>query len=130
MTVYDKDFIAIHWLEDIKAVHMEWKKFARGDNFKEALNTGLKLIIDKKTGNWIADMVHLGTVAEEDQKWSNEDWFPRALQGGVKNMALIMPKSVIASMSVSDIMNKVEGTDLVTHYFDNLQDAKKWIVEQ
>lgn len=127
MVAFESNVITINWLENEKAVHMNWKKFAKGDEFKEALNKGLDTIISKKATRWIADMVNLGTVTEEDQKWSNEDWFPRGLQGGITKMALIMPKSVIASMSVNDIMSKIEGTALTTHYFDNLDDAKKWV---
>lgn len=127
MVHFEAPYITIHWDEAIKSVDMEWKKFVSGDNFRNALDKGLALLVEKKTTKWLADLRDLGVVTEEDQKWSNEDWFPRAIQGGVKHMAIVIPKKTISKMAVDKIMEKVEGLDLTTHYFSSIEEAKEWL---
>ncbi len=46
---------------------------------------------------------------------------------GINRMALIVPKSAVANIGVKNIMTKVEGTDLETAYFDNIEKAKAWL---
>lgn len=130
MVYFEAPYITIHWNEENKYVRMEWTKWVQGENFRDALNKGLDLLKEKKSCKWLADLRELGVVTEEDQNWSNTDWFPRALQGGINCMALVVPKKTIAKMSVNNIMAKIEGTDLVTHYFDEVEEAVNWLKNQ
>jgi hypothetical protein len=68
----------------------------------------------------------MGTVADSDQRWSNEEWFPRALD----SMAIIQPESVVANMSVDNIMEQVGDGGITTHYFDNRDEAEAWLRAQ
>lgn len=125
---YDKPFLSVHWDNVHKIVVMEWKSFVSGDLFREGLNTGLNLVIEKRTHRWLADLRKIGVVSQEDQKWSNEDWFPRAIQGGIQRMALLIPESALAKMSVNTIMSKV-GDTLVSRYFSSPEEARAWLAE-
>ncbi len=127
MIYLDKPYLTIHWDENVKCPILEWKTFARSSEFRDALETGLKLVKEKRARRWLADMRNMGTVSVADQTWSNEDWFPRALAAGINRMALVVPKSTLAKMSVDTIMSKVEGANLETAYFDNIEEAKQWL---
>lgn len=120
-------FITIHWDEEINAVMMEWTKFAVSAHFRRALNDGLDLLIEKGSQRWLADLRGLGPVGPADQKWSNEDWFPRAIAAGVTRMALVAPKTTLSRMSVDTIMERVGEVNLATHYFDSVADARQWL---
>jgi hypothetical protein len=52
-----------------------------------------------------------------------------AVSKGIRAMAIVVPKSTIAGMSVDAIMKKaeLENRTLVTHYFDNVFDAREWL---
>ena len=106
---------------------MQWKDFASSEEFKTGLNTGLDLLVERNTGNWLADLRKMDVIDPDDEKWSNEDWFPRALAGGVKKMALIPSEDIFNKLSVENIMNEVTGTDLVVHYFEDVEEAKMWL---
>ena len=120
-------FITIHWDEEISAVIMEWTKYAISARFRRALNEGLDLLIAREAHRWLADLRGLGPVGPEDQKWSNEDWFPRAIAGGITCMALVVPISTLSKMSVETIMQKVDETKLAVHYFDSVEEARQWL---
>lgn len=127
MIYFDKSFLTIHWDEAAKTVIMEWKAFAQSEEFRQGLEKGLELLTKKMTGRWLADMRRMGVISIADQKWSNEDWFPRAVKGGIRFMALVMPTSVVTGMGVKNIMNQVGNIPIETRYFDNTDEALAWL---
>jgi hypothetical protein len=130
MSYFDTDYLTVQYDESLDAVVMNWHDFAEGEDFRNGLNTGLEFVKKKRAINWLADLREMGAVASDDQEWSNTDWFPRAMDAGLSNMAIIKPESVIANMSVENIMQEVEDGELTTHYFDNRAEAKKWLKNQ
>ena len=127
MVSFDEKFLQIYYDETVPCVTMQWKDFATSEEFKIGLNKGLDLLMEQNTENWLADLRKMDVIDPDDEKWSNEDWFPRALAGGVKKMALIPSVDIFNNMSVESIMNEVAGTGLVVHYFDNVEEAKTWL---
>lgn len=130
MIYFNERHLAIRWDEEINAVWMEWKSFADGRELRGGLDAGLVLAAQKNTGKWLADLRELGPITPDDQKWSNEDWFPRAISGGVRWMALVAPRKIVAKMSVRTVMNKVMDKNLTTSHFDELEPARRWLSEQ
>ncbi len=130
MVYFDESYLTIQWDASIQCVVMQWKKFVEGESFRKGLDTGLKLVEEKHAKRWLADLRKLGVVTQEDQQWSNEDWFPRAINSSLQYMAIIVPENIIAKWSVDRIMTKVEGASLLTHYFDNTDKAMEWLRSQ
>jgi hypothetical protein len=129
MVHYNEDHLTVRYDERLDAVVMEWHEFAEGEQYRDGLDAGLELVEEKRAQNWLADLRDMETVSEEDKQWSNEQWFPRALESSLEQMAIIQPESVVANMSVEDIMQEV-GEDLRSHYFDNRDEAEAWLREQ
>ena len=127
MVYFDEPFLTIRWDSITQCVVMEWKKFVLGEDFRKGLDKGLELVKEKQSKRWLADLRSIGVVAQEDQDWSNTNWFPRALAAGLTHMAIVVPENVIAKWSVDRIMNKVENTNLTVHYFDGVEKAKQWL---
>jgi len=130
MAHYDERHLTVKYDESIGAVVMEWHEFAEGEPYREGLNAGLDLVKKKGATNWLADLRDMGTVAEADQGWSNEDWFPRALDTTLSHMAIVQPESVVADMSVENIMQEVGDGALTTKYFDDRREATSWLESQ
>lgn len=129
MKNFTSDYLDIHYHDDINTVHLEWKTTPDSNEFKAGLNKGLELVKEKKAPNWIGDVRQMGAITEEDQQWSNEDWFPRALHAGLKNMAVLVSDDIFNQMAVDEIMKKVPETELTQQYFDDIKKAKNWLKE-
>jgi hypothetical protein len=127
MVHWDSPYLTIHWDPGTKCVHLEWKGFVHGEKGRTGLNMGLDFFKTKATDRWLADTRQLKVVPEEDLKWINEDWFPRAIAAGVRRMALVVPESVLAKMSIRRLMSKVKDEDIETAYFGSVEDAKTWL---
>lgn len=130
MVYYDSAHLTVKYDEDLDAVVMDWHGFAEGEEYREGLDSGLKLVKKQSAENWLADLREMGTVSQTDQEWSNEDWFPRALQTSLANMAIVQPEDVVADMSVDNIMQEVGDGAFKTHYFDSKSGAKQWLRDQ
>ncbi len=126
---FDSHFLRVSFEGEVPCVTMQWKGFATSEEFREGLNAGLKTVETEKCSNWLADLRKMEVIAPEDEAWSNENWFPRGLAGGIKKMALIPSEDVFNSLSVDSIMSKVEGIGLVIHYFSNVEEARQWLAK-
>lgn len=127
---HESAYLDIEYDPELDAVRMHWKQFVSGEPFRDGLDRGLELVREKGASNWYADLRELGAVDQEDQEWSNNEWFPRAIEAGLTNMAIVRPESVVAEMSVDRIMQEVEGTDLVTYNVDDPDEAREWLADQ
>jgi hypothetical protein len=130
MAYYDKDHLTAQYNESLNAVVMEWHDFAQGEPFRDGLDAGLELVQKENAENWLADLREMGTVSDSDQNWSNNNWFPRAMETSLSHMAIVQPESVIANMSVENIMQEVGDGEMKTHYFDSRSEATQWLQNQ
>lgn len=67
-------------------------------------------------------------IEPEIQEWIDKNIFPKVLNVGVKYVAIVIPSELIANLSVQQAMEEQEGLKFTTRYFDNREDAKKWVV--
>jgi hypothetical protein len=130
MAHYDKPHLTVTHDTDLDAVVMDWDGFVKGQEYRDSLEAGLELVQQERATNWLADLREMGTVDTDDQEWTNQDWFPRAMDSTLKHMAIIKPEDVVADMSVDKIMQEVGDGDFRSHYFDNRDEAEEWLQEQ
>jgi len=126
MIYYNKKFLTIEYLEDIQAGIGNWNGFVSDNDYKEGLNKMIDFYKEKKVNKWIANLAKMEAISPEMQDWANNDWFPRALQAGVKYMAVVVSEDVFNQLAVDIIMTKVADL-LTTHYFSSVDEAKEWI---
>ena len=127
MIYLNERWLTVRWDEWSQSVWMEWKAYCEGDEFRSGLDAGLTLLRQRRANRWLADLRQLGPVRQDDQQWSNQDWFPRAIAGGVRWMALVSPRAAVSRLSVKQVMSKVNNVNLVTAYFDDLEVARAWL---
>ncbi len=64
-------------------------------------------------------------LTQDIQKWIGEVWFPKAVSTGLKHFAFVVPKDVLASMSMKAVNSKNNSIEI--KYFDNEPSAKTWL---
>ena len=97
---------------------------------KEAIQPGETVSIEelkKEIESWKGSMPWLSFSSSVGnlQKWTNNVWFPRVLESGIKYIAVVVSETALARMSVKAIMTKSGGT--TNKYFDNLAEAEEWM---
>lgn len=128
--VFQSDCVSVVFDAELNTIHYAWKRFAKGAEFREALEQGLKGAQRLKATGWIGDVQYLGVVDEADTQWVNGDWFPRLLSGtGITHMAVIVGERAITRMSVGSIMSKVAGK-LTNKYVATTEEGRAWIATE
>ena len=71
------------------------KGYARGKEYRNTLNKGLELLAQKRSRKWLADMWKVAVMSQEDVKWSQQDWRPRAAKAGLKRTTMVLSESTL-----------------------------------
>jgi hypothetical protein len=127
---FEAPHITIGFDETVGAVVLQWKQLSVGsEEFRSALNTGLNILTEQGSQHWLADVRHLGFIPVNDQDWTNHDWYPRAVQMGIRKMALVLHPKAMSHSSTNHIFRRVSNITIEIMMFDNETDAKQWLAK-
>ena len=109
--------------------------FMTSEEFRTLLNDGLKQSLARiKPGQeflWLADTRNHSVQGKADTDWVGTDWTPRALKGGLRFVAFVLPKNAFGEMSVQNYINqakKVNLNEMNIGMFDSEVKAKEWFM--
>lgn len=127
--MYKTEFCEVEYLEDIDAVLCSWKQFCRGEEYRNPLRYGLKLLNEKKCRNWITDTTHGFENEEEDTEWLLSEFIPQTIESSCKNLFFIMT-------SESHLKDEIEGQAealrkfFTVHLCENKNEIKAQLLQQ
>jgi len=128
MTVRKLPYLTLIWDEESRALIAQWKGGFIGRNIKEGLDVGLEEFLKyRPNAQWIGDATEIGMINQDEQDWIDNDWFPRFLKSGVRYMAVVQPWSILARMSVKEIVAKIPDSQLIVYNCLNLEEARAWM---
>lgn len=111
----------------INSVVMEWRGYATSQEFKEGTELMLNILMKHGTFKVLADIKDMTIISLEDQEWLNTVFLPRATQFGFKAIAIVKPDHYFNRVAVESISYKVDQNKLAITFFENVEDARKWI---
>lgn len=126
---FDKAYCKIYYHSDIRAVHLDWNNRATHDQFIEACDFSLSLMVEKKARKMIADNSKVSEVSEENQYWLTENWFPRALEKGFQYSAVISPDKDSVKSALRLIVSRINSNHIIVRHFSELSLAKEWLLK-
>lgn len=97
---------------------------------RRGLQVGLELVSLKQSEKWLVDSRTLGSIDPADVKWVNDNWIPRAVDAGLRWMAFVLAKKVVMKLTMKSFIARINGRDLSSAYFDDLDEAWDWIRAQ
>ena len=134
MQVYKSQFLKLMFFEEYKLIEMIW--FPETENmteeeFKQEQLNYLDIIKKLKPNKVLPDTREMNfPVSPKMQEWTNKTLFPPSLEMGLNKAAIVASKEFITELSVEQTMEEVFGQKFITKYFNNREDAKKWIVSE
>ncbi|HZF51667.1 MAG TPA: hypothetical protein VE093_23595 [Polyangiaceae bacterium] len=117
--------VTVHWDAPSHAVLIRFRGFAEGEILHRPCDAVIDLLISRRSSRLISDSREMKAMTQEDQRWIDEDWRPRARIAGLRLSAVVVPKSVVAQLSLTAIAKKLD--DLQYGYFSELDEARKWL---
>lgn len=124
---YSTDRLEVFYLPNTNIGLSRWNGFSYGDEYRNAMDKIIEFYTEKKITKILANLEKFDVITDEDQKWTNETWFPKLLGAGVKRMAVVVSQDAFSQMSVEDVLSKVESLDFVSQFFNSEEAAHKWL---
>ena len=117
----------------VACVSMIWKGYATSAQFREANERVLAAIKERRAAKLLGDAKEFVLIGADDQAWLASNWIPRALQAGVRKIALVMPRFYFNRVAVDTVAQRLAGDfarELVSiEYFDARGAARTWLAE-
>lgn len=127
MQYFESKYCDIIWNEEVKAVVLQWKGYATSEQFRDIMNKGLELLVSKRGSKWVGDCTKFMTLQKADEDWSNSDWLGRAMQSGIKTIAIVTPEKLIQKNIVDRIIDNNGNVLISTQKFSSVEEALAWL---
>ena len=125
-TLYDANNATLTFDDKNEILIGTWDGFISENDFIDILNKALLIIKERKARFWIADNRKLKVFTKAVQDYIASEWVPRALQAGVKKLAVITSENVFAKQSEKATLDKLKKTPDFIGTFQSIEDAKEW----
>src|SRR4051812_4480030 len=76
---------------EVPCVVITWQGYATRKALPGANEQIMAVIARHKTSKMLADVKHFVLIGAEDQTWLASDWIPRAIEAGMKTVAMVTP---------------------------------------
>ena len=129
-TIIDNEYATLKYYPQEKVMHHTFKKPIGGTEFRAILNGGAELLARHGASKWLSDDRLNGAMSDEDTQWSMTDWFPRAMKGGWKYWALVVPADVLGKINMKEFIDMYWEKGLRIMVFVDPAEAWKWLNER
>ncbi len=126
-TVIDNEFITMWFYPDKKMVHHKFKKYVKGEPFRNMLLTGTKLMQEKGATKWLSDDSDMPVLSPDDEEWGRVNWFPQTVKAGWKYWAIVLPKMMVGNVNMKRLASEYSQAGITAEVFDNVEAARKWL---
>ncbi len=132
----NEDFFKLYYVADGHYLKSIWVGFPPSDGFRNAFESILKSVIEKKTTRVLIDGRESRMATTEDQVWLATDFLPRAAPQGYKHVAVIYPHDVVGQLTsqraVQNIQEETDKQDLPYYMeiFSDEDEALAWLIKQ
>ena len=117
----------IQYDDEIEAVYLEWLHPPDLQAFMTAHFDGLYLLQEHNLHKWLENRQRLHDLSPECHMWAKDVWMGRAVKAGIKYVAITLSQLPLSRVSIEQISEMLE-MNVVTDYFDELVDARKWLM--
>ncbi|TGL20490.1 chemotaxis protein [Leptospira bourretii] len=109
---FRSDIGSIYYVKEKDLLEVVWTPNFSEDKYIEILNEALNIIHKYNIRKWLADTRRMGLVTRTAQEWVNVNWFPKASNSSLRKMAVVVPNSALAAISIDDQTLKTGNVEL------------------
>lgn len=123
----DSPGYTITYDENIKAVVCVWKGYSNSREFREVTEEYLSLLIQNQVSKMLVDLKEMTLIGKEDQDWMDRSYLPKAIEHGLKAVAVVQPDYYFNKVAVDSILFKLNMRPVQVNYFKTFEEAKDWL---
>src|SRR4051812_11777233 len=129
--LFDRTDFKLYWDKDLAAIYnISQGYYADEAVYKADAEQIIAMLTRYRARRYLSDSRKLQVVSLELQAWTETDWFPRAIQAGLRSVAVVIPESALAQMSIRRVLRHVADQLFELAYFSDLAEARAWLAGQ
>ena len=126
--ILDNEFASLWHFPEEGIIYHRFKKFAKGDDFRNVLLTGAEVFEQSGCTKWLSEDVKIGVLDKNDTDWGETNWTPRVVEAGWKQWANIMPERVAGQMRTKVVIEHFKSFGIEVRVFEDPEDGYRWLV--
>lgn len=119
---------SVKWDQSLSAVVTEWEGWANPDEFSGMLQAEIRALRAHRGSRQLVDCRRQKGLRQADQEKADQDWLPKAVAVGLRQLAVVRPTSGLAAMNLIERLSKVREGTVEVRYFDTVEEARAWLV--
>ena len=112
---------------EVPCVIMTWKGYATSREFREANERILGVLAERGATKLLGDIKQFVLIGAEDQHWLSTNWIPRAIQAGLRTVAMITPVFYFNRVAVESVGQQLDPETLILEHFGEREAARHWL---
>jgi hypothetical protein len=122
----DNPICSVRHEESNHCIIVVWRQYATQIQFRYIHEKLLSLICEHRVYKILGDDTALPAIPSEDRFWIIDEWFPRAVQCGLRFAASKLPDAYFGRLAVSHIQSAAPS-GLHCRTFEKLEEAREWL---
>jgi hypothetical protein len=122
----DNPICSIRLDEANHCIIIVWRQYATQIQFRYIHEKLLSLICEHRVNKILGDDTALPAIPSEDRFWIIDEWFPRAVQCGLRFAASKRPDAYFGRLAVSHIQSAAPA-GLQCRAFEKFEEAREWL---
>jgi len=124
----DADVCAIRYDAEVPCVVMVWQGYATSAEFRAANERVLAALHNHRARRLLGDVSRFVLIGATDQTWLNDNWIPRAIDAGLRRVALVQPTYYFNKVAVENVGSRLDATRLQLSFFGDMAGARDWLM--
>ncbi|WP_299453922.1 hypothetical protein [uncultured Microscilla sp.] len=109
---------------------VDWMGYINPQFVMEGSDAIIEAAVACNTAKFLSDKTSVQGTYRKTNVWLEEDWFPRAMDAGLKFGASLLSENIFSQMSSKDLEERVKGGRLTYKNFKSMNDAVNWLKEK
>jgi hypothetical protein len=126
----NEPWLSIRWNAQLRCVHVEFKAFATGAEFRLGAVAIVDAIRINRTPALITDNRLLDVVTSQDQLWIRDTWTPLAVKAGLKRIAVVLSQNGLGKSGSQAILSQTGNATFNTQTFGSVEGALAWVKDR
>ncbi|EQA35515.1 methyl-accepting chemotaxis protein signaling domain protein [Leptospira inadai serovar Lyme str. 10] len=118
---------SVYYAKNLGLLDIVWTPQYSDEKYKEILSAALDAVRKHRISRWMADTRRIGIVSAEGQRWVNEIWLPEANQSTLRKIALVIPESSLAAISIDN--KSIKSGNIQMYNAGSREEGIDWLLK-
>jgi len=125
--IKDTEFAEISYDRELVLGKIEWKRKTSTEEYQFAFETLLDFAQKNPADNFLSDIRRQSVVSPENRKWFETEMLPKAIEVGLKRVAVVFDGNVFKKYYLNMILKVTNKFKLPMKVFTSTNEALEWI---